>query len=113
MALPEFTRALTEKRLTDFCNAKVPVHVRGQLRIAFEIKGNDVTIIEERAPWRQGMTGWTRMPIAKLKYAENTNKWKLYCADRNGKWHHYKDMVLGIEEALEEIDTDSTGIFWG
>lgn len=113
MTLPQFTKTHAAKKLTEYCDKKVPDHIRNELRLTFEFRGNNVTLIEERAPWREDMTEWTRMPIAQLRYNEKKNQWKLYCADRNDKWHWYQKFEAGIENCLAEIDRDSTGIFYG
>ena len=41
--------------------------------------------------------------------------WTLYCTDRNSRWHLYWEYkpAKNLDELLEEIDEDPTGIFWG
>ena len=40
--------------------------------------------------------------------------WTLFWADRNSHWHLYELINPGtVEELLDEIDKDSTCIFWG
>ncbi|MBI4844501.1 MAG: DUF3024 domain-containing protein [Nitrospirae bacterium] len=115
MPLPVLVKALIEKKVGEFCTKKVPARVLNELNVSYDIRGNSVTIFENRAPWRPDMKEWTSMPVAQIRYDNKTGEWTLYCADRNDKWHKY----LGIEATknigalLNEIDKDPTGIFWG
>jgi hypothetical protein len=89
--------------------------VLDKLNLSNKIRGNNVTIFENRAPWHPDMREWTSMAIAQLRYNEKTGKWTLYCADRNDRWHEYYDMepTKDIGKILAEIDEDPTGIFFG
>jgi hypothetical protein len=48
MALSEFQQAQVTKRLTAFCDSRVPLAMRDKLRIGFRIKGSEVVLYEER-----------------------------------------------------------------
>lgn len=115
MPLPVLAKTLVEKKVGDFCKKKVPPHVLDKVNLSYKIRGNSVTIFENRAPWHPDMKEWTSMAIAKIKFDEKTAKWTLYCADRNNKWHEYYDIepTKDIDKILTEIDEDPTGIFWG
>jgi hypothetical protein len=113
MPLPRKIRDQVEPVLTDYCATKIPEHVRHQIRIGFEIRGNSVTLIEERPHW-QNPDHWTKTPIAQLRYDHNTGKWALFCADRNSRWHRYQAKPTSdIRALLREVDDDPTHIFWG
>jgi hypothetical protein len=114
MALPEFTKKMVEVKLARYCAEKIPDHARHQIRIAFKIRGNSVTLFEER-PYYQDNSIWTSMPIANFRFDPNTTKWTLYCADRNSKWFLYMDIDSkeNFDDLLSEVDRDPTGIFWG
>jgi hypothetical protein len=115
MPLPVLVRTLVEQKLAAYCKRHSPPHVADKLRIAYEIRGNSVTIFEQRAPWRPDMTEWTSMALAKGRYDLKTGKWTLYCADRNSRWYKYEGISprKEIDAILTEIDRDPTGIFWG
>ena len=115
MPLPELFKKSAEKKIQAFCEKRVPPHARNQVRLTFKFRGNTVTIFEERAPWTKDITEWTSMPITQLRYDEKTNRWQLFCADRNDRWHKYlsKKSLSDIDTILEEINRDPTGIFWG
>ncbi|MFC1611997.1 DUF3024 domain-containing protein [Myxococcota bacterium] len=114
MPLPELTRRLVEQKLGEFCERRVPPRARDQVRLSFSFRGNSVTLFEERVPWR-GEGEWTKMPVAQLRFDADEGEWRLYCSDRNGKWHWYSDLepTAKLDDVLKEIDEDPTGIFWG
>ncbi len=115
MPLPVFVKSLVEKKVGDFCKKRVPAHLLEKINISYKVKGNSVTIFENRAPWRPELKDWTSMSIAQIRYDDKIGEWSLYCADRNDKWHKYMDFeaTKNIDKILAEIDKDPTGIFWG
>jgi len=115
MPIPPLIKELAEQKLKKYCDERIPVHVRDKLRLSYGFRGNTVTLFEERAPWRAEMTEWTSHSVAQMRFDQKTNKWTLYCADRNGKWHKYEGLspTGDIALILKEIDRDPTGIFWG
>ena len=122
MPLPSLVKTLVDKKVGDFCKKRVPAHVLDKLNLSHKIRGNSVTIFENRAPWHPDMREWTSMAITQLRYNEKTGEWTLYCADRNDKWHEYNDKwheyydmepTKDIDKILVEIDEDPTGIFFG
>ena len=115
MPLPILVQTLMEKKVGEFCKRRVPAHASDKVNLSYKIRGNSVTIFENRAPWHPDMKEWTSMAIAQIRYDKATGKWMLYCADRNDKWHKYmnSEPTKNIDELLKEIDKDPTGIFWG
>lgn len=115
MSLPDLVRALIEKKVGEYCKEKVPPHVLDKLNISYNIRGDSVTIFENRAPWSPDIKEWASMPVAQIRYDNKTGAWTLYCSDRNDKWHKYPGIepTRNIDELLSEIDKDPTGIFWG
>ena len=102
-------------RVAKYCDAKVPVHMRDELRIEYTVRGNSVTIFDCRAPWHESVgPEWSRLPVAQLRFDPERGQWTLFCSDRNSRWHLYDLIEPGsIAELLAEIDADPTGIFWG
>lgn len=86
-----------------------------KVNLSYKIRGNRITIFENRAPWHKDMKEWTSMAIAQIRYDGKIGKWTLYCADRNNRWHKYEGLLptKNIDQILAEIDRDPTGIFWG
>jgi hypothetical protein len=99
-----------------WCRARVPEHVRDEVRVEADVAERNVTIVECRPPWRADLgPEWTRIPIARLRYTKSTRLWSLYWRDRNLDFHKY-DLLpacTNVEELLAEIDRDPTALFWG
>jgi Protein of unknown function (DUF3024) len=114
MALSELeTRRLT-KRLTAYCEGRIPLRVRHQLRLGFRIRGHEVVLFEERPAFRPPHE-WREHGIAKFRYVATQQTWYLYCQYRDLRWHGYepKPRAKGFDALLGEVDADPTGIFWG
>jgi hypothetical protein len=99
-----------------YCGNRIPAKFRDELRVQCDARGKSITIFECRPPWRPNLgSEWSRKPVAQLRYDPVHHCWRLYCSDRNSRWHSY-DMVeptRQLGELLAEIDKDPTGIFWG
>jgi Protein of unknown function (DUF3024) len=110
--LPELDIA----RVRRWCEQRVPPHARDQVRVECDTGSRQLTIIECRPPWRQGIgPEWTRLPIARLRYTQPTQMWTLYWRDRNLRFHRYDQLEPSpnIGNLLREIDRDPIAIFWG
>ena len=105
---------LVQHQLQEFCERRVPLHVRNQVKLSYSSRGDTVTLYEERVHFRDS-SKWTKTSIAQFRFNPDTKEWILYCSDRNSRWHIYnltkptKDFV----SLLKFVDEDSTGIFWG
>ena len=114
MPLSEFTKKLIETRLAEYCDRKIPIHVRDRVKLIYRIIGTKVTLIETR-PYHMNPSVWTETPIAQFRFDNATKKWSLYSLDRNSKWHLY-DLIkpsADFEDMLKALDNDKTGIFLG
>jgi Protein of unknown function (DUF3024) len=110
--LPELDIA----RVRRWCQQRVPPHAQDQVRVECDIGSRQLTIIECRPPWRQGIgPEWTRFPIARLHYTQATKMWTLYWRDRNLRFHRYDQLEPSpdISDLLREIEHDPIAIFWG
>jgi Protein of unknown function (DUF3024) len=103
-------------RVRRWCEHRVPEHALHQVRVDCDVAPRHLTIVECRAPWRAEFgPDWARFPIARLHYTHATGEWELFWRDRNLRFHRY-DLVPAsshVEELLNEIERDRTGIFWG
>jgi hypothetical protein len=64
-------------RLSQWCTARIPDEERRQRRIGYTISGDEVTILDRRAPtYPELHTAWSATPMALLR-AEN-GAWTLY-----------------------------------
>ena len=114
MPLTERQRTHVERTLTEFCAARVPAHLRDQLRHGFRIAGNSVELYESRPAFRRPHK-WQDLAVAKFRYVASRNHWRLYCQYRDMKWHEYepRPMARSFSVLLQEVIDDPTGIFWG
>jgi hypothetical protein len=69
----EHLRQLVEEKLTVLCRDRIPLHVRHQIRVSFTIRGNLVTLFEER-PHYLDPDQWTRMSIARIRFSPDTGE---------------------------------------
>jgi hypothetical protein len=103
------------RKWTDQLHADMPPRARDQIRYEVDVADRTITVLECRPPWR-GDPGseWTRFPICRFRYTRARNEWSLYWRDRNLKLHEY-DLVPPtphLDELIEEVKLDRTGIFW-
>ncbi|WP_230207829.1 DUF3024 domain-containing protein [Microlunatus sp. Gsoil 973] len=102
-------------RVRRWCVQRVPEQALDQVRVECEVTPRHLTIVERRAPWRADYgREWTRFPIARLRYTKTTRTWSLFWRDRNLRFHRYDPLISSdrVNELLDEIDHDPTGIFW-
>ncbi len=94
----------------------IPAEARDQLRVEVDVAPRHLTIVECRPPWDDDVgQGWTRFPIARLRYTKTAGVWTLYWRDSNERFLEY-DLIPPsphISDLLDELDRDPTAIFWG
>jgi hypothetical protein len=113
MPLPERIRQQIEPIVAGYCARIVPEHARQKVKIRYTFRGNSITIVEEPPDWRKPDL-WIKMPVAQFRYDPKSDKWTLYCADRNSRWHHYlMRPERDIRVLLREVGADPVHIFWG
>ncbi len=78
-------------RVHRYCQRRVPLHARNQVRLETVVRGSAITIIERRAPWREDVgPEWSRRKVAQLRYDHGA--WTLHWAARTGRWLRYPDL---------------------
>ena len=109
--LDVFTKKRIEKILSAYVEAKVPMHVRSQMKLNYKFRGDSVTLIEERIAYMSDQ--WVEIPIAQFRLEQN--KWKIYWRDSKKKWHFVDDIKPDedFEKQLTIVDNDNRGMFWG
>ena len=114
MSLPELLKKSVEKRLAEYCAAKIPDHVKAKIRLSFEFRGNNFTLFENRLSFLDPET-WTKSKVAQFRFDPKKKLWSLFCCDRNGRWHNYvhAEPANSLEPLIRALDEDETGIFWG
>ena len=84
-------------------------HVKTQIRISYKIRGDHVTLIEERHGYNSNQ--WVQMPVTQFRLVEN--KWKIYWQDSKGKWNFMDDIEPNedFEIQLKISDEGQNGMF--
>ena len=113
MALSDTVKHQADEIMSSYCERRVPMHVRDQVRMHHEFRGDSVTLFEDRPRW-DNPKEWIHHPIAQFRFDKN-GKWTLYCADRNSRWHLYTiaKPSSNLGTLLKAVDEDQTGIFFG
>ncbi len=114
MALPELLKKSVELKMQKYCEKKFPKKLQDRVRGGFKIRGDTVTLFEERIGWMLPHK-WCAIPVAQFRYDAKDKTWTLYQADRNSRWDLYLDAesTTNLDDLLKEVDKDPTGIFWG
>jgi hypothetical protein len=101
-------------RVRRFCAGRIALGARDEVRLEVEARGQTVTILEVRSPWRAG-EDWTRIKVAQLRYDPEHRTWTLFSSDRNGRWHRYPGSGPAevLDPLLDALAEDEAGIFWG
>lgn len=99
--------ALLQKR-------RPPAEVRDQVDFRVNINGSEVMIVEIR-PTYQDPKHIISRPIAKAKWVETKETWRLFWMRADSKWHAYESVIelKSISDVIDEVDRDAQGCFFG
>jgi len=114
MPLSDFEKRRITKLFTAYADKRVPKHIRHQLTIGFAIKRTAVTLFERRPAFRRPGE-WTESSIARFRRQPSGKLWTLYWRDRHSRWHIFPPVKPSesLEDLLQAVDRDETGIFYG
>jgi hypothetical protein len=114
MALSELEKKRVERLFSDYCRSKIPHHVSDRFEVIFELRGQEIKLLESRPDWRDG-SKWVLQKIARFRKEIETNLWHLYYCDSKGRWCPFEPCLSekDIEKLLHEVERDSYGRFWG
>ena len=114
MAIPPLQKQLAEKQIEYYCKTKIPKEVQNKIQLKYSIRGNSITLIESRPKWDDD-SQWIDMKIARMKFDNDSMKWKLYWCNQHQQFFIYDGLSpkTEIKELLKEVDEDPTCIFWG
>jgi hypothetical protein len=84
VAVPEEIR----HRLSQWCTARIPDEERRQRQIGYTTSGDEVTIVDRRAPtYPELRTAWTTTPVARLRAGDpDEGSWTLYRPVGDDRW---------------------------
>ncbi|TLP98495.1 DUF3024 domain-containing protein [Nesterenkonia salmonea] len=111
MAVP----ASDTERIAEWCDQRVPEHLKDRIRIECDVTNRHVDILECHPPYSPHLTEWSRLPIARLRYTTRTGLWSIYWRDRNLKFHAYPwfQPTANVREVLAFLESTNDPIFWG
>lgn len=114
MAMNELTKKRVQLLLDNYCENKIPAHLRNQVKVSYEIRGNNVTLYEER-PYYKDPPKWRKSVVAQFRYNPEEKKWAIYWERHTGKWYKYEEAEtsLNLEVLIKIMDEDKFGVFWG
>ncbi|XEC96625.1 DUF3024 domain-containing protein [Paenibacillus tarimensis] len=109
--MDDFTKKRITKIMDTYTKNKIPNHIQNQIKMTYKIRGNSVTLIEERPGFMSDR--WVQLNIAQFRLDQD--KWKVYWRDSKDKWHYVEEISPkeDFEKQLEIVDKDNTGVFWG
>jgi len=109
--MDEFTKKRINKIMVKYTNEAIPEQHKDKMKLSFKIRGNNVTLIEERPAFRSDQ--WVKRDIAQFRLDQDL--WKIYWKDSKGKWHFVDDFVADeiFENQLAIVVNDERGMFWG
>ena len=109
ITVDDFTKKRIIKIMDQYIQKAVPEHVKTQMKISYTMKGNNVTLIEERKAFQLDV--WVQLPIAQFRL--DKNQWKVYWRDSKERWHFVDDIepVNDFEKQLEIVDQGHKGMF--
>lgn len=104
-----------DNTMSPWCLEKVPPHLKSKIDHDYEIDGQSVTVFEVRPAWRGEPGEKTRRAFAKFRFIKSSELWHIYWMRQSGKWHAYEQapIACSLDEALDVVDTDTYGCFFG
>ncbi|HCY83841.1 MAG TPA: hypothetical protein DHV36_01770 [Desulfobacteraceae bacterium] len=115
MALSEFEIKRMEKLVGSFVERRRPeVRLRGQVDLGFRVTGQSFEIYEIRPLW-DDPSKIIETSLAKATWVKSRKIWKLFWMRSDLKWHVHTPCptAASLEEALEVIERDAYGCFFG
>lgn len=113
MTLPELVRKSVEKQLTRYCRQKLIPCPTGHARLHFKIRGDIVTLYEERTA-SAGRPGLVATPVAQFRYSHDLNQWTLHYPASGKRWCFYLNAGPSLDfcKLLRHLDEDPLHLFW-
>lgn len=91
-----------------------PIEMRDQLDISYRRENHSFVIYTIR-PYFQDSSKKIESEIAKIRYVKSRKVWRLYWMRADLKWYFYEPAgeMTHLSQALEVVDEDGHGCFWG
>jgi hypothetical protein len=114
MALPETVRASALCKLDAYCERRAPAQLHDEVRAEARVRGDKITIVEHRAPWRPEYgPEWTECKVAQIAFHPAMRTWALFAYDRNERRIHYPFLLptRDLDAVIGELERDPICIF--
>jgi hypothetical protein len=114
MAFSEIELKRIDRMVGDLCRRKTLLQHADELRFAYEIDSQAVSIYEQRPPWR-GSGPWTSHGIARFRFSRARGIWTLFWMRQDLKWHRYEPEPPSADVAalVAVVEADHFGAFFG
>lgn len=114
MAFNDLEKQRIKNLVGAYTLSKAPAHIRKQLRFDYEIRGQEVILVEIRPSW-SNESEEIHHEYAKVKYVRTQDVWKLYWKRASGKWNLFEPAsdFISLEKAINEIEADRYCCFYG
>jgi DUF3024 family protein len=102
--------ALALRKLDAFCQRRG----REEVRIEARTRGDKITIIEQRAPWRPEYgPEWTESKVAQIAFHPAMRTWTLFAYDRNERRVDYPFLrpTRDLDAVIAELEVDPVCMF--
>ena len=108
----EFQRI--KKIIGGFCKERIPSHQMSQIKVLYEIKGNEIILFESR-PCVPNSHLWSENAVAKFQYDQATMNWKLFYRISDQRWQEYLKVgpTRNLKSLIDEVAVDPYQFFWG
>lgn len=112
MAFSEFEYKRYEIIVGNFVERRrPPEEYRNEIDISFSLKNQTIEIFSVESVFND-KSQKVQIPIAKITYIKEGDKWKVYWMRGNLKWSLY-ETLSSLEDAISLVDRDKHGAFWG
>ena len=105
MAIPEVEMAIVARKLDAYCD-RVPSRLGDEARCGWRVRGNHVSVCQERPDWG-GLPGeLTVHEVAKFRYDPATGHWTLRWRDGKGRFQllDRAEEVRSFEQLVDELE---------
>ena len=100
--------------IQQWCAGRVPDHAKHQVEVIAVGAADSVTIVERRPDWMDPEAEWSESSCARLQRDATTTTWTLWWFDSDSRARRYvPSSFSSLGEALDEIERDPDGAFWG
>jgi hypothetical protein len=98
------------RQLDAFCSR----HVRNDAQLEARVRGDKITIIERRAPWRpDDGPEWTESKVAQIAFHPAMRTWTLFAYDRHQRRIDYPFLwpTRDLDAVIDELERDPVCMF--